>query len=123
MLDTQHLAYPPLTAPGIQPHRPIGQCRNEVYHRVDDVILASDIPFSELTCVRLSRPAPAHISTKALFSTTFFRFADQGWEVSNKLWLYWAVTGPTTLLVLGLHRLYLDPRARQFLTNLKHMWS
>jgi hypothetical protein len=48
----------------------------------------------------------AHFNMKALFSTTFFTFGDDGWEVSDKIWLYWAVTVPTTVIVLLIYNLF-----------------
>ncbi|KJZ70026.1 hypothetical protein HIM_10577 [Hirsutella minnesotensis 3608] len=36
----------------------------------------------------------------ALFSTTFFSFAEETWKISKKFWIYWAVAVPSTLVVL-----------------------
>ncbi|KAK0624592.1 hypothetical protein B0T17DRAFT_557496 [Bombardia bombarda] len=38
----------------------------------------------------------------ALFSTTFFTFGDDGWAVSDKLWIYWATIIPATIVVVAL---------------------
>lgn len=40
----------------------------------------------------------------AFFSTTFFQFNDNGWKASDKIWVYWVVTIPSTLLVLLIWR-------------------
>ena len=45
---------------------------------------------------------------QALFSTTFFTFSDAGtWEVSDKLWVYWATTVPATIVIVVLWRIWL----------------
>ncbi|KAK4462990.1 hypothetical protein QBC42DRAFT_266827 [Cladorrhinum samala] len=38
----------------------------------------------------------------ALFSTTFFSYGDDstGWQVSDKMWIYWATTIPATLFII-----------------------
>ncbi|KAK0734776.1 hypothetical protein B0T26DRAFT_689624 [Lasiosphaeria miniovina] len=53
----------------------------------------------------------------ALFSTTFFTFGDDGgWEVSDKLWIYWATIIPATLGVLIIWGFWLyGPEIRDFL--------
>ncbi|KAK2731030.1 hypothetical protein FQN57_003711 [Myotisia sp. PD_48] len=38
----------------------------------------------------------------AFFSTTFFTFGEKEWGVSNKLWIYWGTTVPSTILVAGI---------------------
>ncbi|OCL13491.1 hypothetical protein AOQ84DRAFT_283021, partial [Glonium stellatum] len=40
----------------------------------------------------------------AFFSTTFFQFNEDGWKASEKIWVYWVVTIPSTLLVLLIWR-------------------
>lgn len=36
----------------------------------------------------------------AVFSMSFFNYADSGWRVSGKFWIYWAFAIPTTLLTV-----------------------
>ncbi|KAL2021634.1 hypothetical protein VTK56DRAFT_6987 [Thermocarpiscus australiensis] len=43
----------------------------------------------------------------ALFSTTFFTYGDGGWEVSGKLWIYWAITVPATIVIVIVWRIWL----------------
>lgn len=37
---------------------------------------------------------------QALFSTTFFTFNAHDWEVSDKFWIYWAITIPATASIV-----------------------
>ncbi|KAK4132809.1 hypothetical protein BT67DRAFT_450775 [Trichocladium antarcticum] len=44
----------------------------------------------------------------AIFSTTFFNYADDGsWQISDKLWIYWATTVPGTIVIVILWRIWL----------------
>jgi hypothetical protein len=44
------------------------------------------------------------VSLQSLFSTSFFSFGgDDGWKASGSFWLYWAVSIPSTLLVVVLY--------------------
>ncbi|KAK4193249.1 hypothetical protein QBC35DRAFT_100273 [Podospora australis] len=44
----------------------------------------------------------------ALFSTTFFAYGeDGGWEVSDKMWIYWATTIPSTIGIVIIWRLWI----------------
>ena len=55
--------------------------------------------------IQLPSPHPwiALTSHQALFSTTFFTFGDDGsWRVSGKLWIYWVVTVPATIIIVVL---------------------
>lgn len=46
---------------------------------------------------------------QGLFSTTFFSFGNAGsWEVSGKLWIYWATAIPITTISVVLWRIWLD---------------
>lgn len=44
---------------------------------------------------------------QALFSTTFFSFAENGWQFSHSFWIYWTVTIPITLAVVFVWWLWL----------------
>lgn len=52
----------------------------------------------------------------ALFSTTFFTFGDDGWQASEKVWIYCVITIPLTVLVLVFWRLWLAG-------SISHMWK
>jgi hypothetical protein len=53
--------------------------------------------------------------SQALFSTTFFTF-DNGWGASNRLWIYWVITIPATILVLIFWNIWMAySRIRNFL--------
>ncbi|KAK3987792.1 hypothetical protein QBC44DRAFT_116468 [Cladorrhinum sp. PSN332] len=45
----------------------------------------------------------------ALFSTTFFSYGEDGtgWQVSDKMWVYWATTIPATLFIILCWRIWL----------------
>ncbi|KAK3335949.1 hypothetical protein B0T19DRAFT_408056 [Cercophora scortea] len=43
----------------------------------------------------------------ALFSTTFFNFDNDEWKVSNKLWVYWVIIVPATIIIVILWRVWL----------------
>lgn len=66
----------------------------------------------------MSRPQnhlhTAHGNAQALFSTTFFTYGDEGWKTSKKLWVYWAVTIPSTFLVLSVYLCFANQRVRDF---------
>lgn len=49
-----------------------------------------------LSLVTLTFLPPTFIC--AVFSMSFFNYADSGWRVSGKIWIYWAFAIPTTLL-------------------------
>ena len=49
----------------------------------------------------------------SLFSTTMFDFRNPPYQVSGVFWIYWAVTIPLTLVVVGVWRLWLYFRNRQ----------
>lgn len=51
--------------------------------------------------------------TQSLFSTTFFTFGDNGWKSSGKFWLYWAVTIPSTVLVVIAYSVFSNDRIRK----------
>lgn len=40
----------------------------------------------------------------SFFSTSFFQLSENGWKASEKIWVYWVVTIPSTLLVLLIWR-------------------
>jgi hypothetical protein len=57
---------------------------------------------------------------QAFFSTTFFTFGVNGWEASNRLWIYWVITVPTTIVVVIVWNIWLKySRLRNFLRT----WS
>ncbi|GAB1310594.1 hypothetical protein MFIFM68171_00804 [Madurella fahalii] len=44
----------------------------------------------------------------ALFSTTFFTYGENGdWEVSGKMWIYWAITLPATIVIVVIWRIWI----------------
>jgi len=47
---------------------------------------------------------------KALFSTTFFSFTEDGWQFSHSFWIYWVIVVPLTVVVLISWRLWLSPK-------------
>ncbi|KAJ5099458.1 hypothetical protein N7532_006459 [Penicillium argentinense] len=49
-----------------------------------------------LSLVTLTFLPPTFIC--AVFSMSFFNYADSGWRVSEKIWIYWAFAIPTTLV-------------------------
>ena len=51
-----------------------------------------------LSLVTLTFLPPTFIC--AIFSMSFFNYADSGWRVSGKIWIYWAFAIPTTLLTV-----------------------
>ncbi|KAK3941799.1 hypothetical protein QBC46DRAFT_381473 [Diplogelasinospora grovesii] len=58
----------------------------------------------------------------AIFSTTFFNFGQDGeWDVSGKLWVYWAVTIPLTILVVVVWRVWLACSDR-IMKSLERLW-
>lgn len=47
-------------------------------------------------------------AAQALFSTTFFAYSeDGGWEVSDKMWIYWATTIPATIVIVIIWRIWI----------------
>ncbi|EHK22089.1 uncharacterized protein TRIVIDRAFT_222470 [Trichoderma virens Gv29-8] len=50
----------------------------------------------------------------ALFSTTFFSFAEDGWQFSNKFWIYWAIVIPLTIFMLFVWWWLRERKARCF---------
>jgi len=38
----------------------------------------------------------------SVFSMTFFNFQNEGPEVSGQFWIYWAVTVPVTIVIVGI---------------------
>lgn len=61
------------------------------------------------------------MQSQAFFSTTFFTFGDDGWKASNRVWIYWAVTIPSTILVLIIWGLWLyGPVLAYFIS---HSWK
>lgn len=53
---------------------------------------------------------------QAFFSTTFFNFGENGWIASNRLWIYWVITVPATVVVVIAWYLWLaHSRVRNFL--------
>jgi hypothetical protein len=59
-------------------------------------------------CLGVSAHIALLIEKQALFSTTFFNFGDDGsWQVSDKLWIYWATTIPATVVSVILWRMWL----------------
>jgi len=38
----------------------------------------------------------------SVFSMTFFNFQNEGSEVSSQFWIYWAVTVPVTIMIVGI---------------------
>ena len=57
---------------------------------------------------------------QSFFSTTFFTFGGNGWEVSNRLWIYWVITVPTTIAVVAVWNIWL---AYSRLRNFLRTWS
>ncbi|KAF7553715.1 hypothetical protein G7Z17_g3464 [Cylindrodendrum hubeiense] len=49
---------------------------------------------------------------QALFSTAFFNFGDDGWEISTGFWIYWVVTIPITAIVIVAFRTWIAPTAQ-----------
>ncbi|RYO74280.1 hypothetical protein DL766_007592 [Monosporascus sp. MC13-8B] len=45
-----------------------------------------------------------------VFSTTFFSYGQRQWEVSDQLWIYWAIIIPVTIAVILLWHLWLYKR-------------
>jgi hypothetical protein len=56
---------------------------------------------------------------QALFSTTFFTFGENGWMVSHRFWIYWAITVPVTIVVVVVWSIWLAySRLRSILKTL-----
>jgi hypothetical protein len=55
---------------------------------------------------------------QSFFSTTFFTFGEEGWIVSNRLWVYWVITVPATIVVVIIWNVWLAySRLRKFLST------
>jgi len=53
---------------------------------------------------------------QAFFSTTFFNFGENEWMASDRLWIYWAITVPATIVVVIAWYLWLvHSRVQNFL--------
>lgn len=53
---------------------------------------------------------------QAFFSTTFFSFGEKGWKASDRLWIYWVITVPATVVVVIAWNLWLaHSRVQNFL--------
>jgi hypothetical protein len=107
-----------LTSTGIQSYCSLRQHSDEIHYDFDYVLLTCNVLLGR--CLRYS-DGPAKTLTKArkaLFSTTFFRFSDQGWETSDMVWLYWAVAAPATILVLILYGSFMNARVQDFTAQL-----
>ncbi|EEA26029.1 conserved hypothetical protein [Talaromyces marneffei ATCC 18224] len=55
----------------------------------------------------------------SFFSTTFFSFGEDGLQVSKQMWLYWAITIPSTLIIMIIWRLCLHTKAPLTYRNIK----
>ncbi|GAM35690.1 hypothetical protein TCE0_017f04210 [Talaromyces pinophilus] len=84
------------------------------YNRIaqQDNRAVSSIAFLTMTFL----PA-AFISS--FFSTTFFSFGEDGLQVSKQMWLYWAITIPSTLIIMIVWRLCLHTKAPLTYRNIK----
>jgi hypothetical protein len=55
---------------------------------------------------------------QAFFSTTFFTFGEEGWQTSNRLWIYWVITVPATVIVVIIWNLWLaHSRVQKYLKS------
>jgi hypothetical protein len=53
---------------------------------------------------------------QAFFSTTFFTVGENGWKASNRLWIYWVITVPATIVVVIIWNIWLAySRLQKFL--------
>ena len=56
---------------------------------------------------------------QSFFSTTFFTYGEEGWQTSNRLWIYWVITVPATIVVVIIWNIWLAygrfRRFREFL--------
>lgn len=50
----------------------------------------------------------------SVFSMTFFNFQNSGPVVSNQFWIYWAVTIPTTVLIVAVWYFWEKNRERRY---------
>ena len=57
------------------------------------------------------------IHFQALFSTTFFTINNDGWHASNKLWIFFVIAVPSTILILVGWRLWLYGPSQSFDTS------
>lgn len=64
--------------------------------------------FLSVCSVSLIEFGAALTQSQALFSTTFFTFGDSGWKASPKLWVYWAIAAPVTILVVIVYVLWVS---------------
>lgn len=48
----------------------------------------------------------------------FFTFGNEGWQTSIEFWLYWAITIPSTLLVLLMYLCFANQRVQNFLASM-----
>jgi len=62
--------------------------------------------FISVCIVTLITFGAALTQLQALFSTTFLTFGDNGWEASPRLWIYWAITIPVTIVVVIIYVLW-----------------
>lgn len=50
----------------------------------------------------------------SVFSMTFFNFQQPGQAVSNQFWIYWAVTIPTTIMIVAMWYVWEKKRERRY---------
>lgn len=50
----------------------------------------------------------------SVFSMTFFNFQNEGPKVSNQFWIYWVVTIPVTVVIVGVWYIWEKKRERRY---------
>lgn len=50
----------------------------------------------------------------SVFSMTFFNFQNEGPKVSNQFWIYWVVTIPVTVVIVGMWYIWEKKRERRY---------
>ena len=50
----------------------------------------------------------------SVFSMTFFNFQNQGAAVDNRFWIYWAITIPVTVFIVGIWYVWEKKRERRY---------
>jgi hypothetical protein len=50
----------------------------------------------------------------SVFSMTFFNFQNPGPVVNNRFWIYWAITIPVTIFIVGIWHVWEKRRERKY---------
>jgi hypothetical protein len=74
------------------------QKSTQIAQKNTQIALEDSGTMKTLSLVTLTFLPPTFIC--AVFSMSFFNYADSGWRVSGKIWIYWACAIPTTLLTV-----------------------